>query len=100
MTTSATWRYDLLPSSSPLPSLSGLILPSACCLVCTQLRTSPRALGEGVTREGYVAILLDEVRRWRGRMIVRVLLSVDRSWDPADALEVANLAIVAQREGR
>ena len=63
----------------------------------SQLRTTPRALKDGTTRRQYVDTVIDTIRAFEekvgSKMVVRLLLSVDRSGTLEDALETAQMAV-------
>lgn len=56
-----------------------------------ELRTTPRAL-PGLTARGYAETVLDAVAEWPGKLVARVILSLDRARPVADAKATAALA--------
>ncbi|KAL1408938.1 hypothetical protein Q8F55_005752 [Vanrija albida] len=69
-----------------------------------ELRTTPRALGDGTSAEEAVRVVLREIVAWNGSdgasMPTRLILSVDRARHGAEqALEIAELALRLRAEG-
>ena len=57
-----------------------------------ELRTTPRELG-GRSKRDYLDAVLQELAAWRGTMLPRMLVSVDRSAGPVQAMGVVQLAV-------